>query len=330
MGLRQLDSDIAEPAVQAVPLDAIDFDDATFRVRVHVDHAELIPSLRQQGQLAPVHLRASAIKAAPLQIVCGFRRLLAMRELDVRTVQARIHGALSDEDALRLAIADNSHHDSLTDLDRGHAIALLRERHGHTLASAAATLHLSTRHTRRLEKLTEFPAALRAAISVGRLKSVHAMVIMAHFVQREVNPESAIDGLLAQLPATVLSAARLRDRLKAGDYVNDSRRGGPDRVDGQAPGPRLYAVRSGGARLKPVNILPGTLDETTKAAFSRELEALITLISTGSLTPHATAAPDEALAADAASSVHRVTPHSGGVHRVTPQSQAATGPQGEA
>lgn len=172
-----------EPAVQAVPQGAIDFEDSTFRVRVHGGHADLLASLKSQGQLAPVHLRAPARPGGLLQIVCGFRRLRAMRELHFRTVQARIHEALSDEEALRLAIADNSHHGTMTDLDRGHAIALLRERHGHTLASAASALQLSTRHTRRLEKLTEFPAALRAAISVGRLKAVHAMVIMAHFVQ---------------------------------------------------------------------------------------------------------------------------------------------------
>lgn len=127
-----------------------------------------------------------------------------------------------------------------------------------------------------------------------------------------------------------MSAARLRDRLKAGDVANDRRPGGPARVADPPSGPRLYAVRSGGARLKPVNILPGTLDETTKAAFRRDLEAMITLIITGSLLPHAAAAPDEPPAADATSSVHRVSPQAGSVHRVTPQGRAATGPQGEA
>jgi ParB-like chromosome segregation protein Spo0J len=95
--------------VEHVPLEEIAAD-ATFRVRVPGDIAELAVSMGRLGQLDPVDLRplpaASAEGPAKRwQVVAGFRRMEALRLLQREQVLARVHPSLADEDAWALALA---------------------------------------------------------------------------------------------------------------------------------------------------------------------------------------------------------------------------------
>jgi ParB/Sulfiredoxin domain len=98
----------ATGAVEFVALDDIAPDDA-FRLRPDGDVADLATSLGRLGQLAPVELRpwpGAASDGPRWQVVAGFRRLAAVRMLARERVLARLHGALSDDDAWGLALAD--------------------------------------------------------------------------------------------------------------------------------------------------------------------------------------------------------------------------------
>ena len=95
--------------MEHVPLEEIAAD-ATFRVRVPGDIAELAVSMGRLGQLDPVDLRplpaASAEGPAKRwQVVAGFRRMEALRLLQREQVLARVHPSLADEDAWALALA---------------------------------------------------------------------------------------------------------------------------------------------------------------------------------------------------------------------------------
>ena len=46
-------------------------------------------------------------KKPPYRIVCGFRRVVALRELGVSTLKAVIRADLSDDQALRLSVLEN-------------------------------------------------------------------------------------------------------------------------------------------------------------------------------------------------------------------------------
>jgi hypothetical protein len=98
----------ATGAVEFVALEDIAEDDA-FRLRPEGDVADLATSLGRLGQLAPIELRpwpGAADDGPRWQVVAGFRRLAAVRLLARERVLARLHGALSDEDAWALAVAD--------------------------------------------------------------------------------------------------------------------------------------------------------------------------------------------------------------------------------
>jgi ParB family chromosome partitioning protein len=97
----------ATGAVAFVPLSAV-ADDATFRLRDPGDVSALAASIGRLGHLVPVELRPlpGAPAGAPrYQVVAGFRRLAALRLLARERVLARVHGALDDDDAWGIALA---------------------------------------------------------------------------------------------------------------------------------------------------------------------------------------------------------------------------------
>jgi len=84
-------------------LDKVDEDD-TFRLRSDGEIDSLATSIAKLGQLFPVELRLKPPDR--FQVVCGFRRVAALRLLKRERVVARVYTDLGDEDALQLSLAD--------------------------------------------------------------------------------------------------------------------------------------------------------------------------------------------------------------------------------
>lgn len=87
-------------------IDRID-EDETFRIRPEGELSALATDLARLGQLFPVDVRLRPPDR--FQIVCGFRRVSALRFLQRDRVLARLHTDLSDEDALLMALASVIH-----------------------------------------------------------------------------------------------------------------------------------------------------------------------------------------------------------------------------
>lgn len=86
-------------------LEQLDEDDA-FRLRPEGDVSRLAQDIARLGQVFPVDVR---VREGRFQLLCGFRRVAALRFLQRDKVLARIHSELSDEDALLVALADALH-----------------------------------------------------------------------------------------------------------------------------------------------------------------------------------------------------------------------------
>jgi ParB family chromosome partitioning protein len=86
-------------------LEQLDDDDA-FRLRPEGDVSRLAQDVARLGQVFPVDVR---VRGDRFQLVCGFRRVAALRFLQRDKVLARIHPVLSDDDALLVALADALH-----------------------------------------------------------------------------------------------------------------------------------------------------------------------------------------------------------------------------
>ncbi|WP_240359663.1 ParB/RepB/Spo0J family partition protein [Pyxidicoccus trucidator] len=89
-----------------MPLDKLQ-DDTSFRLRSEGDVSGLATDIARLGQLFPVDVRPAGEDR--YQLVCGFRRVAALRFLKRDAVQARVHTSLSDEDALLMSLAEAIH-----------------------------------------------------------------------------------------------------------------------------------------------------------------------------------------------------------------------------
>ena len=111
--------------LKEIPLEEISFDNEAFRISEALDSASVRDSLHQVGQLNPVILLAQKPQMA---IVCGFRRIHALKQLGMRRAVARIFSD-TDHDTTKifeLALWDNLSHRQLDPLEKARVLFKLQ------------------------------------------------------------------------------------------------------------------------------------------------------------------------------------------------------------
>jgi ParB-like chromosome segregation protein Spo0J len=113
-----------------VTLESVDFEDQRFRISEQLASARLLESVRQIGQLSPVCLLAR--NEAGLAVICGFRRLWALRSLGHPDVLARIwyEREHTDLELFRMALWENLSHRELSPLEKARVLASLKNHCG--------------------------------------------------------------------------------------------------------------------------------------------------------------------------------------------------------
>ncbi|HWP47449.1 MAG TPA: ParB N-terminal domain-containing protein [Candidatus Limnocylindrales bacterium] len=93
--------------LQKVPLDKIDLKDHFFLITYPLNPEPLIPSVDKVGLLQPVFLRE--LPSGHYQIVHGFRRVLACRDLHFEALEAWVYRLenLGDLEGFRISLLDN-------------------------------------------------------------------------------------------------------------------------------------------------------------------------------------------------------------------------------
>lgn len=108
---------------QSVPLTRIDPDDETLRITTQTALSPLAAGITRAGLINPPVLLP---RGGQWVVVCGFRRIAAVRQLKWTQLPARI---LSPEtphaDCVRMAIADNAFQRPLNHIETSRALALL-------------------------------------------------------------------------------------------------------------------------------------------------------------------------------------------------------------
>ncbi len=100
-------------SVEEIPLSQLDLEDDTFQTRELANLEGLTKSIEAEGQQNPVLLRLKPDKK--WQIVAGFRRIGALKQLKREEVKARLFDELSDEEAVELSILDNLYQEGLSE-----------------------------------------------------------------------------------------------------------------------------------------------------------------------------------------------------------------------
>ena len=109
-----------------VGLESVDLEDQRFRISERLDSLRLLESLRQIGQLSPVCLQAC--NGSRLAVICGFRRLRALRSLGQADVLARIwdEGEQTNLELFRIALWENLSHRELSPLEKARVLTSLK------------------------------------------------------------------------------------------------------------------------------------------------------------------------------------------------------------
>jgi ParB family chromosome partitioning protein len=134
--------------------------DQEFRYRANLNIDDLVDSIRKDGQLVPIMVRR---RDGKFQLISGFRRIAALRELGRNKVQAKILGDVSDAEARRVSLLENLERNSLSAWDQVAVAARFREQ-GMRNAEIAAAFRQSVRTIQRYLLVAKAPDDFRRAL----------------------------------------------------------------------------------------------------------------------------------------------------------------------
>jgi ParB/RepB/Spo0J family partition protein len=245
-----LASDVGEIQVRQISIAAIDWTDQRFQYRLSVDISDLKQSLRRCGQQVPVILWGQSSRP---KIIDGFRRITALRQLEVDYVHAIIRSDIDEDEAFTLSFIENAKRRNLLPFDKAHAIWFSIHRRGLEPARVAADFGLSLKQINRYLRLIELELPVAEALRAGRISMAHAVVL-----HRSSVPDPR--PFLAAIESERLTAVELKRR------VSRSR----DRK-------RLFTKDANGFRLKAIRFRP-SLQIAEKTSMLDVLERAAELI----------------------------------------------------
>ena len=168
--LRSNHEQIVELAIEALNLD-----DETFQIRMSSrPDQSLVDSVTGVGVQFPIVVRPHPERPGEYQVVCGFRRANAARQIGLAAVPAVVR-PLDDEGAQVVAFTENEFRKTLREADRARALDNLR-RQGKTMPQIAALFSLSVRQVQRISEFLEYPAELKTAVEEG-LGPTYALIL---------------------------------------------------------------------------------------------------------------------------------------------------------
>jgi len=251
--------------VIVVPLGKIDGEDTTYMFRAALRIGPLADSIGQHGIQVPLMLRRKD-GTYKYQIVSGFRRYNAALKAGLDQVPAVVRD-LTDEEAFRASVLENSSRKTYSDIDRANVIKLYEDR-GYSAADITKVLGLNQRQVRNIKALLKLPKVVQLAvddpdqhfgtthaITLRALASKHRGLKYEPWIKR-VNEDS-------------LSVTQLK-RAVGKEYVADERPGFTSMF--QEDGTDLD---KGEVRFSPVKVSIGDLSADEKGAMKAELEKLL-------------------------------------------------------
>jgi ParB family chromosome partitioning protein len=139
--------------------------------------AALTESIRARGVMQPLLVRRVPDADEQYEIVAGERRWRAAQIAGCHELPVVVY-ALSDRDALELALLENVQRQDLTPVEEADGYRRLIEEFGHTQEELARTLGKSRSHIANLIRLLGLPAPLRAMLDGGELSAGHARALL--------------------------------------------------------------------------------------------------------------------------------------------------------
>ena len=136
---------------------------------------ELAASIRERGVLQPVLLRPAG---EMFQIVAGERRFLAAREADLQTIPAIVR-ALTDREALLIAIIENVQRENLNPIDEARAYYKLATEYGLPHEEIGQRVGKDRSTISNILRFNNLSTEIQALVEAGSLSGGHARTLLA-------------------------------------------------------------------------------------------------------------------------------------------------------
>jgi len=162
----------AEEDLRRVPLAALK--PSRFNPRRNFAEAqlkELAASIRERGLVQPLIVRPST--GDTYEIVAGERRWRAAQLANLHDVPIVVR-ALSDQEAVEIAIIENVQREDLNAIEEGEGYKLLMDGHGYTQEDLAKVIGKSRSHLANTLRLLKLPEGVQDLVRSGALSAGHA------------------------------------------------------------------------------------------------------------------------------------------------------------
>lgn len=132
---------------------------------------ELAASIRERGLVQPLVVRPSS--GDTYEIVAGERRWRAAQLANLHDVPVVVR-ALSDQEAVEIAIIENVQREDLNAIEEGEGYKLLMDGHGYTQEDLAKVIGKSRSHLANTLRLLKLPQSVQDLVRSGQLSAGHA------------------------------------------------------------------------------------------------------------------------------------------------------------
>jgi len=132
---------------------------------------ELAASIRERGLVQPLVVRPSS--GDTYEIVAGERRWRAAQLANLHDVPVVVR-ALSDQEAVEIAIIENVQREDLNAIEEGEGYKLLMDGHGYTQEDLAKVIGKSRSHLANTLRLLKLPDSVQDFVRSGGLSAGHA------------------------------------------------------------------------------------------------------------------------------------------------------------
>jgi ParB/RepB/Spo0J family partition protein len=260
--------------VEEIRIEDINLEDETYKFRAALRVGPLKDSLQSQGQQVPIMVRRKQGQRK-YQLISGFRRVTAASQLGWETIAGIVRNGLSDEEAFRVSVLENTARKTYSDIDRAYVMKAYEQR-GYSSADIGGLMGLTKRQVNNIKSLLELPKEVQAAIddegqafstthalTLKKLKKKYPKLDYRTWI-RKVNDENlSVQGLIR-----AVNDAN-KGRVAKGGFKSLFRDDGTD-------------FKSGAVRLRPVKFNVKDLGDEDRDHLRTELNQLLKLLDINS------------------------------------------------
>jgi ParB family chromosome partitioning protein len=134
--------------------------------------------VREKGVLQPLLVRPIDEASSSFELIAGERRWRAAQRAGLHQVPVLVR-AMSDVEALEIALIENLQREDLTALEEAEAYRRLIDQFGRTQAALAEAVGKSRSHVANTVRLLSLPSAVKAWLDDGSLSAGHARALLA-------------------------------------------------------------------------------------------------------------------------------------------------------